>query len=209
MAMIRLKAELFAELATGGKDAVQAALQKAIQLEHATIPPYLYALYSLDSSKNGNIARMIQSVVIEEMLHMTLACNILNALGGDPVLDDPTLLPYPKALPGAVEGDLTVHLEPFSLDLVQRTFMKIEEPENPLLFPVAAALAEEPITIGQFYTEIKNQIIALGDAAFSSTARNQITPDLMDDAIVVTNVDTASQAIDTIVEQGEGTPQSP
>ncbi len=54
--------------------AVQAALQAAIQLEHATIPPYLYALYSLDPARNGAIADIIQGVVVEEMLHMTACC---------------------------------------------------------------------------------------------------------------------------------------
>ena len=64
--------------------AVQAALQQAVELEHATIPLYLYALYSLVPGKNDAIAAIIQSVVVEEMLHMTLACNVLNAIGGAP-----------------------------------------------------------------------------------------------------------------------------
>src|SRR5262249_33447553 len=83
-----------------------------------------------------------------------------------------------------------------------------EEPEAPLDFPEAAE-AVPPRTIGQFYAEIQRQIVALGNGAFSKTPRNQIGPDRMDGAVVVTNVQTASQAIDTIVEQGEGTPQPP
>ena len=210
--MINIKAQLFSDLAVGGKEAVLIALQQAIQLEHATIPPYLYALYSLDEDKNRAITDIIQSVVIEEMLHMTLVCNILNALGGNPVLDDPTFIPtYPGPLPGTVEDQLTVGLVPFSLDLVHDTFMVIEEPEDPLKFPAPAAVAalDQPLTIGQFYRKIEKQIKDLGDQAFFSIPRHQIGPDLMPEAVVVVDVLTAVKAINTIVEQGEGTAQSP
>jgi rubrerythrin len=208
--MIRVKRELFANLESGDKQAVLDALQQAVELEHSTIPPYLYALYSLVPGKNDAIADIIQSVVVEEMLHMTLASNILNALGGTPQIDRPDFVPdYPGPLPGSVESGLIVGLAPFSIDLVNDVFMQIEEPENPLEFPVKLAAAEEPLTIGQFYNSIKEKIIALGDDAFCSTPRNQIGPVQMDESVVVTNVATAVQAIDTIVEQGEGTALSP
>jgi hypothetical protein len=208
--MIQLQARLFAELDAGGLQAVQSALQNAIELEHSTIPVYLYALYSLDPQKNGTVTGIITSVVIEEMLHMTLACNILNALGGSPVIDNPGLIPtYPGPLPGGVDSDLTVHLAPFSHDQLA-AFMKIEEPEDPLHFPVVETRGlEQPRTIGQFYAEIKRQILLLGNGAFSSSPRNQVGPDLMDGSVVVTSVATAEQAIETIVEQGEGTKESP
>ena len=80
--MIRLQARLFTDLETGGQRAVINALQSAVKLEHATIPVYLYALYSLDPTKNAVIATILRSVVVEEMLHMALACNIMNALDG-------------------------------------------------------------------------------------------------------------------------------
>jgi Ferritin-like len=208
--MIRLQAKLFADLSAGGRQAVCNALQQAVELEHSTIPVYLYALYSLDAAKNRAIAALVTSVVIEEMLHMTLACNILNALGGSPVLDRPGFIPtYPGPLPGGVEGDLIVHLTHFSPEQV-RSFMTIEEPEDPLHFPVLEALvAAPPQTIGQFYAEIARQIVALGDGAFSHAPRHQIGPERMPGSIVVTNVDSARAAIDTIVEQGEGTTESP
>jgi rubrerythrin len=208
--MIRLKPQLFAELSTGGLDAVKTALGQAIKLEHSTIPPYLYALYSLDPARNGAIAAIIQSVVVEEMLHMTLACNILNALDGAPAIDDPSFIPtYPGPLPGSVDSQLIVGLTPFSIDLVNDIFMEIEEPEHPLVFPVELAATEELLTIGMFYAKIKEQIVDLGDSVFSSTPRNQVGPVYMDEAVIVTNVATAVQAIDTIVEQGEGTAASP
>jgi hypothetical protein len=75
-------------------------LQWAIELEHSTIPPYLYALYSLDPSLSSDAVQVIGGVVAEEMLHLALAANLLNAVGGQPAFDTPELLPaYPHPLP--------------------------------------------------------------------------------------------------------------
>ena len=42
----------------------------------------------------------IKGVVIEEMLHMTIAANVLNAVGGHPAIDRPDFVPnYPQDLP--------------------------------------------------------------------------------------------------------------
>lgn len=77
-------------------------LKTAIELEHSTIPPYLCALYSIHDASNQYAVEVVQSVFIEEMLHLTLAANLLNAIGGEPVLDDPRLLPpHPACLPPA------------------------------------------------------------------------------------------------------------
>src|SRR5262249_326952 len=63
-------------------------VEDAIRLEHATIPPYLTAMLSLHPEKNREIWSIIHSVVVDEMLHMTIACNLLNALGRAPLIDD-------------------------------------------------------------------------------------------------------------------------
>lgn len=171
--MIELQAQLFAKLRTGGPQAVWDSLQRAIKIEHATIPLYLYATFSLDSAKNGEIAGIISSVWLEEMLHMTLACNILNALKGSPEIDKPTFIPvYPGPLPGGIESQLRVHLAPFGHKQLD-AFMTIEEPEKPLNFPVRANV-QPPHTIGQFDAEIEEQIRQLGNGAFSKLPRNQI-----------------------------------
>jgi hypothetical protein len=208
--MIHLQPQLFRALQSGGVQAVQGALQNAIKLEHATIPVYLYALYSLDPARNAAIAAIVRSVVIEEMLHMNLACNVLNALGGSPVIDTPGFIPtYPGPLPGGVESELKVHLRPFSHDQLA-DFMKIEEPEEPLHFPVVQTRGLlPPHTIGQFYAEIRRQIDLLQPGAFNAAPRKQVGPGQMEGSIVVTDKTTAGQAIDTIVEQGEGTTESP
>jgi rubrerythrin len=209
--MIRLQRSMLAGLTDTAPTvkSVRASLRNAIGLEHATIPPYLYALYSLDAEKNAMIAEIIQSVVVEEMLHMTLASNVLNALGGSLKIDQPGFIPaYPGPLPGGVESDLTINLAPFSMDQLQ-VFLKIEQPEDPLSFPKALR-ADNTITIGEFYTAILKAIDALDNSAFVNPPRNQVGPTRwMPNAVVVTDKPTARAAITTIIEQGEGTSKSP
>lgn len=187
---------------------IREKLQAAIELEHSTVPLYLYALYSLDPAKNGEIVSIIRSVVVEEMLHMTLASNVLNAIGGSPRLDDPKFIPtYPGPLPGGVEKQLTVQLAPFSMAQLE-TFLTIEEPQDPLNFKLAAAQGDG-ITIGDFYRHIAKAIAKLGPSIFVPGPHNQVGPDLVEESVVVTDVASAGQAITTIVEQGEGTSKTP
>ena len=85
-------------------------LYVAMQLEHATIPPYLMGLYTIKPGTNQDAAMNIREVVVEEMLHLTLAANILNAVGGTPDLTCPGFVPtYPARLPDG-ENDFTVSL---------------------------------------------------------------------------------------------------
>ncbi|MFL5997188.1 MAG: ferritin-like domain-containing protein, partial [Streptomyces sp.] len=70
-------------------DSLREHLQWAIELEHATLPPYLCALYSLDPSRNPDAAEAVGGVFVEEMIHLALAANLLNAVGGPPRLDAP------------------------------------------------------------------------------------------------------------------------
>jgi rubrerythrin len=209
--MIKLKYELMANLKQGGVDAVKDALQQAIELEHSTIPLYLYALYSLDPKINGEIAAIIKSVVIEEMLHLTLAANVLNALGGSPVLDAPGFIPtYPGPLPGGVEDQLQqVQLAPFSFEQLN-VFLTIEEPEKPIIIPEALfAAAATPVTIGSYYRRIMTEIQNIDDSEFAQAPRNQIGPDAIDGSIVVVDKTSAIKALEIIIDQGEGTPQTP
>jgi hypothetical protein len=196
---------------------VRNALQSAIRLEHSTIPPYLTALATLSggSPSVGYARQVIHDVVVEEMLHMTLACNLLNAIGGHPQIAGPDFVPsYPHELPMGVAGDLVVHLKRYSKALVEETFMMIEQPEIPLDIPVKrAALAEAlpAITIGQFYATIRKRIVEQGPGIFTGSRDLQVTGFFSDPSenIAVIDVDSALLAIETIVEQGEGTPKSP
>jgi hypothetical protein len=211
--MLKIKAQPLASI-----DDLRRALQNAIRLEHSTIPPYLTALATLAGNTTSvKYARQtIRDVVVEEMLHMTLACNVLNAIGGHPVIADPGFVPsYPHELPMGVAGDLVVHLKRYSKDLIENTFMKIEEPEIPLEIPtrraaLAIAGAQPTITIGQFYAGVRALLTAHPDA-FTSDPALQVTGFFFEpgEDISVVDLPSALLAIETIVEQGEGTPKSP
>lgn len=207
--MITMRAELTTNL--DSRDALCEALQTAIELEHATIPAYLYALYSIVPGKNTQIGALLRSVVLEEMTHMGLACNLLNAVGGAPEIDKPGFVPtYPGPLPGSVETGLTVPLAPLSLQLVADVFMAIEQPEDPLQFRSLRRADTDLVTIGEFYAAIADQLKLAGPEVFSGDPDRQVTHDLGDEKLIaITNLSTALQAIETIVEEGEGTRQSP
>lgn len=200
------------------------SVQAAIELEHSTIPPYLTALFSLKQGSNVEAAEIIGSVAGEEMLHMAIACNLMNALGGEPAIDDPSFIPaYPGPLPMGVHASLTVGLEKLTRRQVHDVFMAIEEPEHPMEIPTAEPLEsrESPLattqfaTIGDFYTAIKaklhelhddGQPVIVGDPA-RQVADARWYP--ADQLFAILDLRDAIRAIDVIVDQGEGTSTSP
>ncbi|MFZ5635040.1 MAG: ferritin-like domain-containing protein [Pseudomonadota bacterium] len=210
--MIRLKSSLVSSPRDfeGRLAALRHKLQLAIELEHSTIPPYLYALYSIREDRNLEIAALMLSVIKQEMLHMALDCNILNAIGGAPRIDDPKFVPtYPGHLPGGVEGGLIVPLAPLSKQVVHDVFMVIESPDATLDGDKPSA---EGVTIGTFYRHLQAEIVALNRKKniFTGDPARQLrtgfvelqTPGVVDER-------SALAAIDMIVDQGEGTRTSP
>jgi hypothetical protein len=116
-------------------DALRTVLQQALLLEQAVMPPYLAALFSIKANRNIEIAEIINGIVREEMLHLSLAGNILNAVGGKPQIGRPGLVPtYPGRLPAPVLPDLTVRLRRCSIEHVRNVFMAIERPQHPMVF---------------------------------------------------------------------------
>jgi Ferritin-like len=151
------------------KKKLLAHLQIAVEIELSTIPIYLYTYYSInrmpggaDSLPNGQqvatfankAGGLIMSVAVEEMLHMSLACNILRALGGEPKLYLRSPGSYPTNLPHHKAG-FSVGLSRLSADQLDK-FLVIEKPES----PDAPAEGDNWETIGQFYDYIRQQIIA-------------------------------------------------
>jgi hypothetical protein len=115
-------------------DDLRAALQQALLVEHAVIPPYLAALLSLKPHQNLDVAEIISGVLREEMLHLALAANLLNAVGGKPQIGRPGLVPtYPGRLPGPVLPDLTVRLRKCTVEHVRDVFLAIEMPQQPMV----------------------------------------------------------------------------
>jgi hypothetical protein len=193
------------------------ALQKAIELEHATIPTYLYSLFSVHVGTNSEAAGILRSVVIEEMLHMAIAANVLNAIGGTPILDKPAFIPtYPGPLPLDIDG-VVVHLRKLSKEQVQETFRAIEMPGDPRDIPVekraafaafaATSLGDESYaTIGDFYQTIIEKICEFGPRIFTGDPARQVTSELWfsEQLTAVVDPDAACRQLKLIVSQGEG-----
>ena len=205
-------------------DRLQSLLEAAVKLELATIPPYLCALYSIQPGTNVEATMVIRSVVVEEMLHMILAGNVLNAVGGRPQVSGPDHAPhYPHELPDGVILDLL----PFSLASLE-SFLQVENPSYKAETAVAdhvrsrrsrlhsshaIQLPERPSTIGAFYAEIESGLRQLtaevGEMAlFSGDPSRQITSEYYyasgGEPVVVTDLDSACRALQEVVEQGEG-----
>ena len=131
---------------------LQAALQTAMQLEFATIPPYLCAQWSINDDPS-NVQGIIEDVVVQEMFHFALAGNMLSAINGTVSIANANFVPtYPtNVLPGGIPQKLAVDLMPLSANQLQ-VFMQIELPE---FTPVAlTSLRDAPATIGAFYDTI-------------------------------------------------------
>jgi hypothetical protein len=221
--MLRIQPKLLAAVQSASSAVeLYPSVQSAIELEHSTIPPYLTALFSIKQGSNTEVAEIVESVVGEEMLHMSIACNLMNAIGGSPDIDNPLFIPsYPGPLPMGVHGSLAVHLHKLTRGTVYDTFMTIEEPEEPIDIPVGQPSArfsllatERPsfATIGEFYAAIKDKLRQLGpDVITGDPARQVADPRWFpaDQLFPIQNLQDALNAIDVIVEQGEGTSTSP
>jgi len=219
--MLKIRAGIVRAIQTAQSEFdLHAHVQAALQLEHSTIPPYLTAYFSIKPGQMPEIAGVLRSVFVEEMLHMAIAANLLNALGGQPQINVPGFVPaYPGPLPMGIGADpagagLIVGLAPLSKPLVNDVFMQIEEPEDPIVFPVEALAAAPPTfaTIGQFYRAISQKIQELGEHIFSGDPARQVVNDAWfpgNQLFAIRTVSDAVNAIGIIVEQGEGTAQSP
>lgn len=190
----------------------QAMLATAINVEFGTLPPYLYAQLTILPNSNGPAMARLQSITHQEMIHLCLAANILNALGGSPKLNPPT---YPGPLPGDIGHDgkvLTLHILPFGKPAMQQG-MNIEMPVDPIVFPqlkMLEAATVKAVTIGQFYEALDAYLKTLPATAWQ-TGRNQIEDKQFfpGQLFAVNNYADAHKAIQVIVSEGEGTSDDP
>jgi hypothetical protein len=195
-----------------------AHLHQAARLELSTIPLYLYAAYSIQTQSYSQWApgisafRAIRSVVIEEMLHLSLVRNLVVALGGGDGIRfyDETFVPrYPSPMLHRVPT-LMLHLQPCTPELMRTVFMPLELPEK----TDAPPQPDRYNTIGQFYAAIEQGLKRLAgelgpdlwahnrsDLQYSRAYWNQ---DGGGEPVVITDLETALEALRTIVEQGEG-----
>ncbi len=195
-------------------EAAQAALDKSAEI-------MVYA------NKAG---ATIMSVVIEEMLHMSLSSNIHRALVGMPKLVGISPEGWPVNLPGRFPA-LSIDLASFS-EYQLKQFIAIESPGGTPP-PNANNIPEHWVSIGEFYATILDYIEKnikpedykkyegqpqLGPGNDYYTHNNVDTvyydkyhkpkftnADDSGDLLIIDSNEAVRRAINTIVEQGEGT----
>jgi hypothetical protein len=168
--------------------------------------------------------KVIAHVATDEMLHLALVQNLLSAIGSAPHFSRANLPAPAKHYPAGVR----LALLPFGEEAL-RHFMFLERPEGMALRDAEgldAALAEAaPVideadivprgqdfaTIGHLYRSIEHGVARLAEKygerwLFIGPPRAQATQQDWPwaELVAVTDVASAQQAIDTILEQGEG-----
>jgi hypothetical protein len=202
------------------KDELFRLLQTAMELELSTIPPYFTALVSIHPYANRVSANLIRSVMMEEMLHMTLVGNLVSSLGGTVRMGPDNVPSYPLRLnfEGKTFKDraFDVNLEAFSPAAID-TFLQIELPTELATRQKATAAFPEidisGITIGAFYDDIIARLKKMCDefgepAVFCGDPSLQVNPQFYwgsgGSPVIITSFATAKEAMEEIIEQGEG-----
>ncbi|MBB5020468.1 hypothetical protein HNQ59_003788 [Chitinivorax tropicus] len=195
-------------------------LQVALAIELSTIPVYMTSLISIKPGRNRVAANIIRSVMMEEMLHLSLAGNLLSAIGGRVQFDADTLPAFPLLLKfdgkGFKDREFEVDLGPFSEKNIA-IFTEIELPDGwreRRMLPMAVPELDVPgYTIGAFYDAILQSLTALctahGQAAvFTGNPAHQLNWNFYwaggGRPVIITDLASAKEAIEIIVTQGEG-----
>lgn len=207
---------------------------EAAELEHGLMCEYLFAAFSLkdqvDEGVNEDQLAAVQrwrstilGVAGQEMLHLALTANMLTALGASPHLSRPNLPQPARHYPGSVR----LALLPFGEEAL-RHFLYLERPEGmdlddaeglAAVDEAVPVMSEEEIvprlqdfaTVGHLYRSIEagfgHLVDKLGaDRVFIGPPQAQITqanfawPQL----VPITDLASATAAIEAIVDQGEG-----
>jgi ferritin-like protein len=180
------------ELKVDTREELVYLLGQACEIEHGLMCEYLYAQFSLKRAPDEGLtpdqltrvqaweAAMI-NVIKQEMLHLALATNILTAIGAAPHFERPNFPILSRCYPQGVDDAGLV------------------------------AVPEEWQTVGHLYRGIEAGLANLcarygEDAVFIGPTRAQAVTDIFEwpELIAVSDLGSASHAIETIVEQGEG-----
>jgi hypothetical protein len=208
------------------KDDLHQNLQHAIDVEFWTIPLYLTALYSIKGLSPDNqqgypiAAKLVEAVVIQEMLHLELACNLSNALGHTPRFTAPKYnaadqIPFIQPPKHTIPADLRgyqVKLGPLNENQL-KLFCVIELPEQKGSHDWAGQSAYR--SIGELYDALELGIDHLWDQCFVGKAMNTRQKTSFQGytkkkqthigfSQPVTSLKTAREACRAIVEEGEG-----
>jgi hypothetical protein len=207
---------------------------QAAELEHALMCEYLFAAFSLkdrvdEGVSEGQLSAIkrwrstVLGVAAQEMLHLALTANMLSALGASPHLSRPNLPQPARHYPASVR----LVLLPFG-EQALRHFMYLERPEGldlddaeglDAVSGAVPVMSEDEIvprlqdfaTVGHLYRSIESGfghlVEKLGaDRVFVGPPQAQVTqanfawPQL----VPITDLASATAAVEAIVEQGEG-----
>jgi hypothetical protein len=209
-------------------------LIEAAELEHMIMCQYLFAEFTLKSGTEEGLTeeqaeaverwrKVIGGIAVEEMLHLALVYNLLTAIGGAPTFSRPN---FPQ-LCGYFPSRLQLDLMPFG-ERALKHFLYLERPEGMELQPadgfVPCAPPREPVTaaeimprpqeyttVGQLYRGIAEGLRALVAAhgeerVFIGVPQAQATPERFHwpQLTAVTDLESALEAVERIIEQGEG-----
>jgi len=199
-------------------------LQHALDLELWTIPLYLTAVYSirdLPKTKHGNFpdaAKLILSVVIQEMLHAEILWNLSNALGFSPKFHPPAYdeskgIPFihpPKhSLPDELKG-YTVKPQALGKESL-KLFCAIEmpHPRKEIDWGKESRYNAQP----ELYEALRLGVASLWDTYYVGESNNRKQKSNFKEyhnekghgfSIIINSRDAALRAIEAIIEQGEG-----
>ncbi len=227
-----------ADLSLPTREKLVSALCEAAELEHNLMCTYLYAAYSLKNGVAEGLSekeaeavarwrRAILGVAIDEMGHLTAVWNIASALGASPPFGRDN---FPLS-PGRLPAGIVVKLAPFGPEVLQH-FIHLERPngsserdgrgfEPEVQFrrgvsaPRVTPMPLDYETVGEFYVDLDANLRAfvgrMGESsAFCGDPLLQLSAGEVElnGAEPVICLKTASAALKTIVEQGEGAPEN-
>src|SRR4051794_40543104 len=221
-------------IVVGNRKELTYLLSQGAELEHGLMCEYLYAAFSLRTAAGPGLRSdqlevverwrgMILGIAAEEMLHWAVVQNLLIAVGSAPFVSRPHMPHQAKGYPPGVQ----VRLLPFGERALQH-FLYLERPEGmsgadaegfrPAGLPLPPMTPEEVVprgqefaTVGHLYRSIEQGLAYLADKlgedrlfigpAFQQADESAFRwPDLRP----ITSLASADQAIERIVEQGEG-----
>jgi hypothetical protein len=225
------------DIVVGSREQLFHLIAEASEIEHTLMCSYLYAAFSLRSAGDPSLSpqeadavgrwrKSILAVATDEMVHLLLMANLSIALGGRPHFDRPNFPVAPGYFPSGVIVKLTpfspktldhfVYLErPQGIDHADgEGFQHEEEYQREQAYVGLMPSVQDYATVGRLYEALRMNLRSCahryGEAAlFVGPDDTQVGRDAvqLEGVATIHDLRSALAAIDTIVEQGEGSPR--